>query len=380
MSKLKCKVKDICGGCQLYDDYSTQIEYKKEKINKILKAYNFDIDVIGASKPLNYRNKVQVTFGKVNNKVICGNYVKDSHIIVECLDCNLADEKINEIIKTIKALVIKYKISVFNEHTYKGCIRHVLIRSTSLNEYLVTLVTGSPRIYNEKPFVKELVKTHPEIKGVLQSINNKRTSMILGNKPIVLYGSYYVTDKLCGLKFQISAESFYQVNKTQTEVLYKLVKEFSQVKSNETILDAYCGTGTIGLTLAKDCKELIGVEINNQAIKDAIRNAKNNKIDNAFFVADDAGHYLKELNKKHKTIDLLIMDPPRTGSNKVFIDSVLKAKPKRIVYVSCNPETLKDNLKDLCKSYRIDKVKAVDMFPYTEHIETVVSLIRKDVY
>ena len=375
----KCAVSKYCGGCQYQGiDYMEQLKKKQNYVNSLLNKFNKVNDILGMNDYTHYRNKVQVSFGYDDYKhVIVGNYVTSSHMIVPIDDCMIADQKANEIINSIKRLVIKYKISIFDEYVYKGCLRHVLIRCNNNDEYMVVLVTGSTMFRNIEPFLKDLLKFNPCVKTVVQNINNAHTSMILGDKNIVLYGKGYIYEKLCGLSFRVSPSSFFQVNKRQTEVLYNQALKAADLKGNETIIDAYCGTGTIGLIMANKAKRVIGVEINKDAVKDAINNSKNNNITNAEFICDDASDYMYKAAKNKHFFDLLIMDPPRSGADLKFLKAVLTLKPKKIVYVSCNPETLRDNLNVLKNDYKVKNIQPVDMFPFTNHVECVVGMQRK---
>jgi len=374
----KCKYSEYCGGCNLQGiEYQKQLQLKQEKINKLLKNYGKVLPIIGMTDPNNYRNKVQVTFGYDDyHHVLCGNYIPKSHMIVPIDDCMICDEKANKIIESIKKLVNKYKISIFDERALKGTLRHLLIRTSNTGEIMVVIVTGSTMIKNGEQFINDILKYNPEISTIVQNINNKHTSMILGDRNIVLYGKGYIIDTLLGLSFKISPSSFFQVNKRQTEILYSKAIEAANLNKNEILMDAYCGTGTIGLLMAKKAKEVIGVEVNKFAVKDAINNARYNKIDNATFIADDASNYLNKLSKTPNKIDVLVMDPPRSGSDEKFLKSVIRIGPKRIVYVSCNPDTLKVDLSLLTKFYKIKSIQPVDMFPYTDHVETVVLLTK----
>ena len=241
---------------------------------------------------------------------------------------------------------------------------------------MVVLVTGTTDIVNKDKIVKDIVKFNPEVKTVIQNINNRHTSAILGNRNYVLYGKGYIKDELCGLRFKISADSFFQVNKKQTETLYNTAIDLADLKENEVLIDAYCGTGTIGMVASRYVKKVIGVESNESAIKDAISNKKNNNIKNIEFICDDAGRYMDKLSKTGTHIDTVIMDPPRSGSSIKFMSSMVKMAPDKVVYVSCNPDTLRNDLKYLTKYYKIEKIQPVDMFPYTQHVETVVKLVR----
>lgn len=376
----RCPLYENCGGCQLQTlSYDEQLKFKQEKIDKLLSNFHFVNPIIGCKEKYNYRNKVQVSFGKDRNgKIIVGNYVPSTHIIVPVKECQIADTKANKIIDTIKKLVIKYNISIFDENSFKGCIRHVQVRCTNLDQYMVILVTGTSKIYKGDLLVKELLSTHTEIKTVIQNINNKRTSMVLGDKNYTLYGTGYIKDKLCGLDFSLSPTAFYQVNKYQTEVLYEKAMELAKLKGDEVAIDAYCGIGTISLLLSKRVKQVLGVEINKNAIKDAKYNAKLNKINNVEFLADDAGRFMSRIAKENKNkIDVVCMDPPRAGADEKFLKSLITLNPKKIIYISCGPESLKSNLGYLTKhGYKIDEIQPVDMFPYTEHIETIVILTK----
>jgi 23S rRNA (uracil1939-C5)-methyltransferase len=242
-------------------------------------------------------------------------------------------------------------------------------------EILVVLVTSTPMFPSKKNFAKALLKEHPEITTVVQNINEKRTSMVLGTRDQVIYGKGYIEDTLCGKTFRISPQSFYQVNPEQTEHLYNKAIAFANLQGDEIVLDAYCGTGTIGLTMAKNASKVIGVEVNSDAVKDAKENATINGIENAEFYNEDAGEYMSSLAIKKEKIDVVITDPPRAGCSMKFLKSLIKLSPKRVVYISCNPETLANDLNVLTKAgYRVKKIQPVDMFPYTSHVECVACL------
>lgn len=372
-----CPYYKYCGGCSFQGtEYKKQLEKKQEYINKLLSKYHKVNKIIGMGDPLNYRNKIQVSFGyDAKHNVIYGNYIPSTHAIVEIDDCMLADKKSLEMISYIKKLIIKYHISIFDEDSLKGVIRHVQIRNTSLNEYMVILVVG---IYHSKKLevlVNDLKKKYKEIKTIVQNINNRHTSMVLGDKNIVLYGKGYILDTLCGLMFKLSPSSFYQVNKRQTKILYSTAINLAGFDLNDVVIDAYSGIGTISLIVSKYVKSVIGVEINKAAIKDAINNSKLNKIDNSYFVCDDAGRFMNKYAKDKKKVDFVIMDPPRSGADDKFLSSLIRLKPRKILYISCGPESLKNNLKYLTKNnYAVKEIQPVDMFPFTEHVECIVVL------
>ena len=375
----KCSYAKYCGGCSLQGfSYEKQLEKKQEYIEKLLKKFHKVNTIIGMDNPMDYRNKVQVTFGYDDKRrVICGNFIPSTHIIVPIDDCMISDTKAMEIIGTIKKLIIKYQISIFDEDALKGCVRHVQIRLTSTNEYMVILVVGTNTIPKCGLLIKDLLRKHPEIKTIVQNINRKHTSMVLGDRNITLYGKGYIQDVLCGKKFKLSANSFYQVNKRQTEVLYNTAIALANFNKTETVVDAYCGIGTIGLIASNKIGKLIGIELNRRAIKDAVTNMKLNKVDNAVFVSADAGEYMARLAKSKARIDAVIMDPPRSGADDKFLSSLVRLKPKKVLYISCGPESLRNNLKYLTRSgYIVDEIQPVDMFPYTDHVETIVLLSR----
>ena len=378
----KCIYSKYCGGCSMQGiSYHKQLEMKQEHAENLLKKFGNVEEIIGCKHPTNYRNKVQVSFGYDDKRcLICGNYVSSTHMIVPIKECMIVDERANELIDSVLRIATKYKISAFDEYSYKGCLRHLLIRTSNLGEVMLVLVTGSFNINKKEQFIRDILKYNPYVTTIVQNFNNKHTSMILGDKNTVLYGKGYIKDELCGLEFKISPSSFYQINIFQTEVLYNTALTLADFKGNETIIDAYCGTGTIGMIASKSVKRVLGVELNSFAIKDAIKNAKYNKIDNIEFVCDDAGHYMENMTKNHLHLDVLIMDPPRSGASIKFLKSVLRLKPKKIIYISCGIESLRDNLSFLTRdAYSVKTIQPVDMFPYTSvgHVENIVVLERK---
>ena len=375
-----CEYKDYCGGCNLQGlSYLKQLEYKQNKIDKLLSKLHKVNKIIGMDNPYNYRNKIQVSFGYDDkHQIICGNYIPSTHIIVPIKECMIADELSLDIIKYLKDLIVKYKISIFDENALKGGVRHIQIRSTNTNEYMIIIVSGTEKLYKQENLIKDLTKKFKEIKTIILNINRKHTSMVLGEKNIVLYGKGYISDVLCGLKFNLSPSSFYQVNKRQTEVLYNTALKLADIKKDDIVVDAYSGIGTISLILAKKAKEVLAVELNKQATKDAIKNASINRINNVTFIGDDAGRFMVSLAKRKAHIDVVSLDPPRSGASDKFLESINKLKPNKILYISCGPESLRNNLKYLIKiGYEIKVIQPVDMFPYTEHIECVVSMQRK---
>ena len=375
----KCPLAKKCGGCQLLNlSYDEQLSFKQAKIIKLVGRYCHVDEIIEMAEPYRYRNKATRAFSFRSGRLVSGIYQSASKKVVEACDCLLEDENSCKIAETVKRLCIDFKIKSYDLHSGRGFFRQVLIRNGgNSGEIMAVLVTAQGEFPKKADFTKALLKKHPEINTIVWNINPTETPLLLGSKSETLYGDGYITDSLCGLNFRISPRSFYQVNTQQTEVLYRKVWEFAALTRKETVIDAYCGTGTIGLTLARDAKKLIGVELNGDAVVDATENARLNGIKNASFIEDDAGAYMRKLAESGEKVDVVITDPPRAGCSKQFIDSLIALSPKRVVYVSCNPETLSRDLFALRKGgYKVKKIQPVDMFPHTEHVETVVSLTR----
>ena len=289
------------------------------------------------------------------------------------------DEIADRIIVDIRRLLRDFKMTTYNEVTGRGFLRHVLVkRGFQTGEVMVVLVTGTPIFPARNNFTRALLKLHPEITTIIQNVNDRYTSMLLGQNEKTLYGPGYITDILCRLRFRISAKSFYQINPVQTEMLYGKAMEFAELTGKETVIDAYCGIGTIGMVAAKKAGQVLGVEVNRDAVRDARENAKLNRVKNIRFVCADAGDFMVDMANAGEHCDVVFMDPPRAGSDTAFLSCALTLAPRRIVYVSCNPETLARDLNFLTKrGYRAEKIQPVDMFPHTDHVETVVQLVRK---
>ena len=330
--------------------------------------------------PYHYRNKVHAVFDRDRKgKPVSGIYQEGTHRVVPVDTCMIEDEKSDAIIVTIRNLLPSFKIKVYDEDTGYGLLRHVLVRrSFSNGQIMVVLVTASPVFPSKNNFVKALLKEHPEITTVIQNVNGRNTSMVLGQKENVLYGKGYIEDTLCGCVFRISSKSFYQINPVQTEKLYAKAIELADLKGTENVLDAYCGIGTIGLIAAAHCRQVAGVELNPDAVKDAVNNRNRNKVENARFFRGDAGEFMVGLANDGQKLDVVFMDPPRSGSTEEFIDAVEQTGAKRVVYISCNPETLARDLQYFeKKGYQAGEAWPVDMFPWTDSIEAVTVLNRK---
>ena len=373
-----CPYAKKCGGCQLQNmDYKRQLKFKQASVISLLGKFHRVNNIIGMENPYHYRNKVQAAFGLTRSgKIVSGVYQSSSHRIVNVDSCMTEDQTADEIIVAIRKMLPKFRILPYNEDSRKGFLRHVLVKRSFTTGQIMVVLVGATAIFPQKTkFTNALVSKFPEITTVVFNINPQKTSMVLGEREVVLYGNGYIEDNLCGLTFRISPKSFYQINAYQTETLYNTAIEYANLTENDIVLDAYCGTGTIGLVASKHAKQVIGVELNSDAVKDAKKNAKLNQITNTSFYNADAGEFMVALADAGEKIDVVFMDPPRAGSDKNFLKSLLKLSPKRVVYISCNPTTQKRDLFTLTKGgYKVRKIQPVDMFPHTSHVETVVLL------
>jgi len=336
--------------------------------------------IIGMKNPFHYRNKVQHGFyTNPSRKIISGIFQSGSGRIVPCDSCMLEDVQADRIISTIKELMQSFRIFPYNPGTGNGMIRHVMVRKgSSSGEYLVCLVTSKVDLPSKKNFVAALCKAHPCITTVVQNVCTNPMPLTMGKRELVLHGKDYIEDTLCGKRFRISASSFYQVNPVQTEILYNTAMKFAGLSPEDRVLDCYCGTGTIGIIASDYCREVLGVELNSSAVADAEKNAAANNCTNVKFVQGDSGRFMQEMAKSGETVDVVFTDPPRTGSDKRFIESLAALAPKRIVYISCSVESLARDLRQLTASgYSVKKIQPVDMFPHTHHIECVVCLSRE---
>ncbi|MBD5503771.1 MAG: 23S rRNA (uracil(1939)-C(5))-methyltransferase RlmD [Lachnospiraceae bacterium] len=394
-----CAVAGKCGGCQYIDvPYKEQLKKKQKQVELLLNKYGKVGEIIGMERPEHYRNKVHAVFDFQKGKgIVSGIYREGTHDVIPVDSCLLEDRKADEIIVSVRELAKSFKIKTYDEDTGYGLLRHVLVRvGHTTGQIMVVLVLGSPILPSKKNFINALCKLHSEITTIVLNVNNKRTSMVLGDKEQVLYGKGYIEDELCGRTFRISSQSFYQVNAVQTQKLYDKAIEYAALTGCETVIDAYCGIGTIGLAAAKQAKKVIGVEMNQAAVRDAVTNAKINGIRNVNFYQNDAGRFMVQLVEAGEKVDVVFMDPPRSGSTEEFMDALCKLRPERIVYISCNPETLARDLEYLTgksaeknaggrksersgKGYRVAEITPVDMFPYTGHCECVCQLVRKDI-
>lgn len=376
----KCNVYYQCGGCHLqHMTYEGQLQFKTNVVKKLYKEAGFEnIKVnkcIGQDVPYFYRNKIQSPVKRSGKNIIAGFYKEDSHEIIPFDKCYVQDELSNKIIKAVVVAMKENKIEPYNEDLETGIVRHILIRRAS-KETMLVLVTKVNSFAGRNNFVKSIRNKVKEITTIVQNINPRHTNVILGEKENILYGKGFIVDTLCNINFKISPKSFYQINKEQCEKLYNKAIELATLNKDDIVLDAYCGIGTIGMIASKKAKLVYGVEIINDAIKDARINAKNNNINNAYFYCADAKDFMRKYDGE--AMSVVFVDPPRKGCSEQFLNSLVHFKPKKIVYISCNPETQVRDIKYLmAKGYTFNEVHPFDMFPQTFHVETIVSLSLK---
>ena len=376
-----CVFSGECTGCKYIElPYEKQLDMKRKQIEKLLGGFGKIDAIVGMDNPFYYRNKVHaVYYRKKNGQIVPGIYKEGTHDIIPVNDCKIENKKAREIVNTIAELIKSFKVPLYNEDTGFGLLRHVLIRTADVTgEIMVVLVTASPVFPSRKNFANALMKKHKEIITVVHNINDKDTSMILGERTQTITGKGYINDMLCGKRFRLNPTAFYQVNAKMTEKLYNKAIECAALTGKETVIDAYCGIGTIGLAASDKAGEVIGVELNGEAISAARVNAKINGVKNASFYVNDAGKFMTGLAASDKKIDVVFMDPPRSGSSTQFIDAIHQLLPDRVVYISCGPESLKRDLEYFKKKgkYRVVSMSPFDMFCHTSHVETVVLMSR----
>lgn len=381
MTRFSCPHAKQCGGCQLLQlPYPAQLEKKQRLVEELFGQYTPVQPILGMEHPVHYRNKIHATFGKGRNgRVVSGLYQPSSHRLVPIEHCLLEDEAAAEILAVVRQLMDQLHLPPYNDVTHTGLIRHLLIRRGYFSgQILVAVVTGQAAFPARKQFAEALRKACPQITTLVQNINPGRTSMVLGGQQRILYGPGYIEDQLCGCTFRISAASFYQVNPIQTQKLYQAALDMAGLTGAERVIDAYCGTGTIGILAARQAGQVLGVELNRAAVTDAIANARRNKAENIRFVCQDAGQFMVELARQGQTADLVLMDPPRAGSDQAFLSSLAVLGPKKVVYISCNPLTQKRDVEYLArKGYRVKAAQPVDLFPHTDHVENILLLVKQ---
>lgn len=383
-----CPVFEKCGGCDfMHIKYSHQLKIKSNIVTGNLQRiggiyedeYEYD-GIVGAENTLNYRNKSQLPVGRLKGEAILGFYSKGSHDIVPASSCLIQQESINTAARIFTEYANKNKLSIYDEKTHRGILRHLYIRTgNNTGEMLLTIVTNSAKPLPDTDYLIQSLQDHLDIKGVIQNINIEKTNLILGKENRIIHGENSITSMIGELKFKISMESFFQINPEQTYKLYSKALEYADLTGKETVFDLYCGAGSISLFLAKKAKNVIGVEIVEKAIENARENARINQIENAEFYTGDCTGIVSKLIKSGKSADVVVVDPPRKGCSGELLSFLSEISPGKIVYVSCNSATLARDAKILKEyGYKLKRVCAVDMFPNSGHVETVVLLQRQN--
>ncbi|MDK9863741.1 23S rRNA (uracil(1939)-C(5))-methyltransferase RlmD [Staphylococcus equorum] len=374
-----------CGGCQLqHMTYQAQLNMKKEQVVNLFhrKADFKDTiihDTIGMDNPWFYRNKSQVPVGKNNeNKVITGFYRQRSHDIIDMDECLIQDNMHQDVLNQLKLWFNELNISIYNERKKQGLMRHVVIRTGHHSrELMVVFVTNGKKFKQSDVLTEKLVAAFPEIVSVKHNVNDTHSNVIMGETSYTLYGKDEIQDTLSDVTFKISDQSFYQINSIQTEKLYQRAIEYAELKGEETILDTYCGIGTIGLYMAPKAQHVYGVEIVPEAIADAKQNATLNQFENTTFVCGKAEEVILKWKAQGIKPDVVMVDPPRKGCDETFLETLLELNPRKIVYISCNPSTQQRDAQQLAQRYKLTQITPVDMFPHTTHVETVAQFERR---
>ncbi|MCM3217456.1 23S rRNA (uracil(1939)-C(5))-methyltransferase RlmD [Niallia taxi] len=377
-----CPIYKECGGCQLQHlNYEGQLLVKHKHVQDVLERIG-KIDAvvhptIGMNEPWRYRNKAQVPIGEQEGGLIGGFYQQRSHQIINMEACLIQQEENDDVVRKVKEICQKYGVKAYNEERHKGELRHIMVRRGLVTgEMMIVLITRTNEITNKNKVVDEIAAEISGLKSIIHNVNNKKTNVIMGDITNVLWGQETITDYIGDVKFAISARSFYQVNPEQTKVLYDKALEYANLQGEESVIDAYCGIGTISLFLAKKAKKVFGVEIVPQAIEDAGKNALLNDIHNVDFAVGKAEEVIPNWYKEGNTADVLVVDPPRKGCDEALLQTIIAMKPKKVVYVSCNPATLARDLRVLEDGgYKTLEVQPVDMFPQTMHVEAVAQLV-----
>ena len=386
---LFCPVAKRCGGCEwLSMPYEQQLEMKQEQIEELFGNEKVEVEpIIGMEDPRYFRNKVQLPFAPGydgrdgRTPARWGIFERGTHNIVPCRECLIEDKRARPIIAAVADLLPRFNILPYDDRTGKGFLRYALVRTAlHTDQVMLTLVCAGTRLPSSRIFVEELLKLHPEITTIVMNVNKERTNVILGKQEKVLYGPGYIEDHICGCVFRISSSSFYQTNPIQAEALYDLAIDMADLRPSDRIGDAYCGTGTIGIAAAKRSgATLLGVERNADAVVDARANAEANGLTNAEFIIGDAGGVFARMARSDEDehLDVVFMDPPRAGATTAFLANLAKLAPRRVVYISCEPKTQRRDIKELAKfGYRVCRIRPVDMFPHTDHVENVILLER----
>lgn len=404
-----CNIYKRCGGCQLqHFSYEAQLRFKKQRVKDCIKRIgklkvkelecvnvqdieNTSIsdssskneivihDTIGMDNPYRYRNKVQLPVGEKDGEVKIGFYAQRSHEIIHMDECSIQDEAADKVVRLVQGWIKEYNIRTYNEEEHSGTIRHIMIRRAfKTNEIMVVVVTKTDELPHKDELVDLICKNISGIKSIIQNVNDKKTNVILGQYCKTLWGKDTISDYIGEFKFNISPLSFFQVNPIQTEILYNKALEYANLTGNEVVFDAYCGTGTISLFLSKKAKKVYGVEIVSEAIENAEVNATENNVNNVEFIVGQSEKVIPELIIKGVKADVVVVDPPRKGCERVLLEAIAKMQPKRIVYVSCDPGTLARDLAVLDElRYKTLEIQPVDMFPQTAHVENVALVVKQ---
>lgn len=383
-----CPIYKQCGGCQLqHMTYEGQLLFKQKQVKDVLERIGkLDLSnvtvhpTLGMEDPWNYRNKAQVPVGEREGGLVAGFYQQRSHDIIDMSACLIQQSKNDEAVQTVKDICAAYGVKAYNEERHKGWLRHIMVRyGVVTGEMMIVFITRTSDFPHKAKIIEDITAQFPHVKSIVQNINPNKTNVIFGNETNVIWGEEYIYDLIGDVKFAISARSFYQVNPEQTKVLYDKALEYAELQGEETVIDAYCGIGTISLFLAKQAKKVYGVEIVPEAIEDAKRNAELNGIKNAEFAVGEAETVIPKWYEEGITADTLVVDPPRKGCDEALLRTIIDMKPKRVVYVSCNPGTLARDLRVLEDGgYQTLEVQPVDMFPHTNHVECVAMIELKE--
>lgn len=382
--KPACTIYEKCGGCQLqHMTYAAQLKAKKDIVKQAFERYtsikNLPIhDTIGMDEPWNYRNKSQLQIGEKKGNYMAGLYAAKSHQLIELTNCPVQHPDTNKVTEKVKRILQQLRIPVYKERTHSGIVRTVVVRTSFYTkEVQVVIVTATKILPKKEKIITEITQQLPNVTSIVQNINTEKTSVIFGNETIVLAGNETITEKLGSFSFDLSARAFFQLNPIQTVTLYNEAKKVAQLTGNEKVVDAYCGVGTIGLWLADGAKEVRGMDVIKESVMDAQENMKKHGVEHATYVVGKAETWLPKWKKEGFDPDVIVVDPPRTGCDKTFLQTVIDMKPKRFVYVSCNPSTLAKDVDYLMKrGFELKSVQPVDMFPQTAHVETVVLMSR----
>lgn len=383
--KPACTIYEKCGGCQLqHMTYAAQLKAKKDIVKQAFERYtsikNLPIhDTIGMDEPWNYRNKSQLQIGEKKGNYMAGLYAAKSHQLIELTNCPVQHPDTNKVTEKVKRILQQLRIPVYKERTHSGIVRTVVVRTSFYTkEVQVVIVTATKILPKKEKIITEITQQLPNVTSIVQNINTEKTSVIFGNETIVLAGNETITEKLGSFSFDLSARAFFQLNPIQTVTLYNEAKKVAQLTGNEKVVDAYCGVGTIGLWLADGAKEVRGMDVIKESVMDAQENMKKHGVEHATYVVGKAETWLPKWKKEGFDPDVIVVDPPRTGCDKTFLQTVIDMNPKRFVYVSCNPSTLAKDVDYLMKrGFELKSVQPVDMFPQTAHVECVSQIVLK---